>query len=250
VNFYFYFSKLATPLIIPSNILIFLLIIFFYLGILKDKEIFKKFFSLIFIIFSIISITPIGHNLIYFFLEKNFYDSKVPDDFEFIFVPSGSKNRILTAINIKNNNNDLNDVKIIYSSGVAYLDKTNSKDTETFFTKNLILNSKIQKDDIIFLPEARNTMENFKRLDEFLSYEKKKDSKILLITDAFHMNRSLIIAQKYNLNILTFPSDFITKNQTVGFINSYQNLSVIRNLSKFNLFTKEVISSFFSFFYR
>jgi uncharacterized SAM-binding protein YcdF (DUF218 family) len=248
MNFYFYLSKIATPLLIPSNIIIFLLIILFYLGILKNKKIFKKFFSLIFIIFSVISITPIGHNLIYFFLEKDFYDSKIPDDFEFIFVPSGSKNRILTAINIKSNNSDLNEVRIIYSSGIAYLDKTNSKDTETFFTKNLILNSKIQKNDIIFLPEARNTYENFKRLNEFLIKEEKKNSKILLITDAFHMKRSLQNAQKHKINISVFPSSFITKNESESLINSYQNLSIINNLSKFNLFIKEVISSFFSVF--
>ena len=69
---------------------------------------------------------------------------------------------------------DLKEVKIIYSSGIAYLNKNNSKDSETNLAKNLILSSKIDKNDIIFLPNARNTFENFKRLNEFL-IKKKKD---------------------------------------------------------------------------
>ena len=247
MNFYFYLSKIATPLLVPSNILVFLLIIFFYLGIFKNKIFFKKIFSLIFIVFSLISITPLGHNLIYFFLEKDFYDSKIPNKFDFIFVPSGSQKRILTAVKIKNES-ESNEIKIIYSSGVAYLDKKNSKDNETFFTKELISNSKIKKGDVIFLPEARNTYENFKRLNEFLVKIEKKDTKILLITDAFHMKRSLLNARKYKIDISVFPSNFITKNESIGLINSYQNLSIINNLNKFNLFIKEVISSFFSIF--
>ena len=141
---------------------------------------------------------------------------------------------------------DLKQVKIIYSSGIAYLDKNNSKDSETNSAKNLILTSKINEDNIIFLPDARNTFENFKRLNEFLIIKDKTNSKILLITDAFHMNRSLMMAKKFNLNISSLPSSYITKQDSVGLINSYQNISIVKNLSKFDIFIKELISTSFS----
>ena len=243
MNFYFYLSKIATPLLVPSNILIFLFIIFYYLGFIKKKIFLRKLFNFIFIIFLAISILPIGHNLLYFFLEKNFYNSKIPQKFDYIFVPSGSTDRLIAAIKIKNNP-DFENVKIIFSSGFVYLDKRYAKGTEPNAMYDFILNSKINNKDVIFLPEARNTYENFKRLDEFLTKE-KKESIILLVTDAFHMNRSLLIAKKYNINVLGFAAHFYTKSKPIGFINSYQNISIITNLRKFDVFVKELISTTF-----
>ena len=247
MDLYFYISKIATPLIVPSNFFILLLIVFFYIGFIKNKIFFRKFFIVIFIIFSTISIFPIGHNLIFFFLEKNFYSSKIPSKINYIFVPSGSRNRIISAINLIEDPN-LDDIKIIYSSGIAYLDKNKSTDTEANLVKVLIENSKIDIDNIIFLPDARNTFENFKRLNEYLIIKDKLDSKILLVTDAFHMKRSLMMAKKFNLNISGFPSSYITKQDSVGLINSYQNISITNNLRKFDVFIKELISTSFARF--
>ena len=240
-DLYFYISKIVTPLIIPSNILIFLLIIFFYISFIKNKIFVRKFFISIFIIFSIISVFPIGNNLIYFFLEKKFYNPEIPDKIDYIFVPSGSINRTIFALNFLNNSN-LKEVKIIFSSGNHYLDKNNSKDSETNLVKSLISNSKINSENIIFLDNARNTLENFKRLNEFLVKKDKVKRKILLITDAFHMKRSLMIAKKFNINISSLPSNYITKKDFVGLINSYQNIRITKNLIDFDIFIKELIS--------
>ena len=247
MDLYFYISKIATPLIVPSNIFILLLIIFFYIGFIKNRIFFRKCFIVIFFIFSSISILPIGHNLIFFFLEKNFYSSKIPSKIDYIFVPSGSINRIIYTINLVKDPN-LADIKIIYSSGIAYLDKNKSTVSEANLVKSLITNSKIGIDNIIFLPDARNTYENFKRLNEYLIKKDKSDSKILLITDAFHMSRSLMLAEKFNLNISGLPSSYITMQNPTGLINSYQSLRFTGNLSKFDIFIKELISKFFSVF--
>jgi len=242
VDLYFYISKIVSPLIIPSNILIFLLIIFFYIGFIKKKFFVRKFFIFIFVIFSIISVFPIGNNLIYFFLEKKFYKPEIPSKIDYIFVPSGSIKRTIFALNFLNNLN-IKDVKIIFSSGIPYLDKNNSKDSEAILVKSLISSSKISTENIIFLPNARNTFENFKRLNEFLIKKNKTQSKILLITDAFHMKRSLMMAKKFNLNISSLPSNYITKKDSVGLISFYQNISVVNNLRNFDTFIKELIST-------
>jgi uncharacterized SAM-binding protein YcdF (DUF218 family) len=98
MNLYFYASKIITPLILPSNFFIFALIIFFYLGILKKKEKFKKIFSIFFVLFSLISLLPLGENLIYYVLEKSYKNNKLPKNIDYIFVPSGSPERIVQAI--------------------------------------------------------------------------------------------------------------------------------------------------------
>ena len=246
-DLYFYISKIVTPFIIPSNILTFLLIIFFYIGFIKNKIYVRKFFISIFIIFSTISIFPIGNNLIYFFLEKKFYNPEIPNKIDYIFVPSGSIKRTIFALNFLNNSN-LKEIKIIFSSGIPYLDQNNSKDSETSIVKSLVSSSKISSENIIFLSNARNTFENFKRLNEFLIEKNKGQSKILLITDAFHMKRSLMMAKKFNINISSLPSNFLTKKDSVGLINTYQNISIVNNLRDFDTFIKELISTSISRF--
>ena len=241
MSFYFYASKILTPLILPSNFLIFVLIIFFYLGILKKKERFKKIFSVFFVLFSLISLLPVGENLIYYVLEKNYKNSKLPKNIDYIFVPSGSPERIVQAIKIKNHYVPAK-IKIIYSSGNAALDKKKGKDSETPFVKTIIVNSKMDKQDIIFLPNARNTIENFKQLKSFLKGEKNK--KILLVTSASHMKRSLMIAKKYNIETQGFPSSFKSRTNSFSLVNFYQNINIQRNLYYFDIFFKEMLGIF------
>ena len=241
MNLYFYASKIITPLILPSNFFIFALIVFFYLGIWKKKEKFKKIFSVFFVIFSLISLLPLGKNLIYYVLEKSYKNNKLPKNIDYIFVPSGSPERIVQAIKIKNHYVPAK-IKIIYSSGNAALDKKKGKDSETPFVKTIIVNSKMDKQDIIFLPNARNTIENFKQLKSFLKGEKNK--KILLVTSASHMKRSLMIAKKYNIETQGFPSSFKSRTNSFSLVNFYQNINIQGNLYYFDIFFKEMLGIF------
>ena len=245
---YFYISKIFTPLIVPSNFFIFILIISFYFGIYKKRIFFKKIFVTIFILFSIISTIPVGSSLIFFFLERDFIDAKVQKDLNYIFVPSGGHDRLIAAIRIKNEYN-LDSVKIIYSTGKAFIEKDKATDVELLFVNNLILNSKIKKQDIIFLPEARNTLENFKRLNEYLILVNKKSSKILLITHGYHLKRSLMLASKYELQIYPFSSSLIHTKNEKSIINSYQAISFLHNLRLFDIFAKELISASITYFF-
>ena len=241
MNLYFYASKILTPLILPSNFLIFTLVIFFYLGIYRNKDKFKKIFFVIFIIFSSISLFPIGENLIFYMLEKNYKKNKLPKSIDYIFVPSGSSERIVQAIKIKKQYLPAK-VKIIYSSGNSALDSNKGIDSEAPFVEIIINNLNINKKDIIFLPNARNTIENFKQLNHYLG--KDSDKKILLITSPSHMKRSLIIGKKNNIKVYGFSSNFYTKNSSFSLINYYQNINFMRNLSYFDKFFKELIGIF------
>lgn len=215
--------------------------IFFYLGIVKKKEKFKKIFFIFFIFFSCISLFPLGKILVHHVLEKDYKNNKLPNHIDYIFVPSGSRERIVQAINIQKNYLPKK-VKILYSSGNTSLDKKDKKNLETDFVQTIILNSNIEKKHIVFLPNARNTIENFKQLKLFL--DKKKNKKVLLVTSAFHMKRSLMIAKKYNIAIQGFPSSFYISSGYFSLIDSYQNLSTQNNLYHFDIFFRELVGIF------
>ena len=136
--------------------------------------------------------------------------------------------------------------KIIYSTGRAALNKNKSTDSEEIFTKDLIPNFKINIEDVIFLPEARNTLENFMLLNNYLNEMNINNPKIFLITHGYHIKRCLIFAKKYDLKITGYPSKLSTKSYSSGLINSYQGMDVLSNLSLFDLFIKEMISTIFA----
>jgi uncharacterized SAM-binding protein YcdF (DUF218 family) len=245
MDFYFYISKIFSPLIIPSNFFIFSLIFLFYFGIFRNKIFFKKIFFFFFYVFILIAILPIGKMLVYHVLEKNFFNVEVPKDINYIFVPAGGEDRIITAIKIKNKYK-LKNVKIIYSTGRAALNKNKSTDPEKIFTKDLISNFKIDIEDVIFLPEARNTSENFMLLNNYLNEMNINNPKIFLITHGYHIKRCIIFAKKYDLKITGYPSKLSTKSYSNGLINSYQGMDVLSNFRLFDLFTKEMISTIFA----
>ena len=245
IDYIFVPSGSINRIIFPSNFFIFSLVFLFYFGIFKNKIFFKKIFFLIFFIFSSVGILPIGNILVYQVLEKNYFDVKVPKDISYIFVPAGGEDRIITAMNIKNEYK-LDNVKIIYSTGRPSLNKNKSIDTEEIFTKNLISNFKINSDDIIFLPEARNTSENFILLNNYLNKMNINNPKIFLVTHGYHIKRCLIFAKKYDLKITAYASRLTTKSYSSGLVNFYQHIDVLSNFKMFDLFIKEMISSIFA----
>ena len=66
-----------------------------------------------------------------------------------------------------------------------------------------------------------------------------KNSETILITSAYHMKRSIIIANKKGLNFFPYAIDFKTKDSN-SLINSYRAFNIVDNLKKFNLFFREI----------
>ena len=62
----------------------------------------------------------------------------------------------------------------------------------------------------------------------------------VLITSAFHMKRSLLIADKFELDIIPYPVDFRSIKEE-KLINNYQNFNILHNLFKFELFIRELL---------
>ena len=67
-----------------------------------------------------------------------------------------------------------------------------------------------------------------------------KYSETVLITSAYHMKRSMMIAEKQGVRVIPYAINPISKS-TKPILNSYQVFDVSNNLSKFNTFFREIL---------
>lgn len=93
--------------------------------------------------------------------------------------------------------------KIYFSGGSGSMRLQNTQ-KESHFAEVLFDDLNIDKDRAVFETNSRNTYENFKNLNDVLD----KSGKYLLITSAFHMPRSVAIANKFELDVIPYPVDY------------------------------------------
>lgn len=225
---YFYLSKVLTPLVLPVNILIALLLFIF----LNKK--FKK-LSLFFLsIFIFISFVPLGNFLSNIFLNENIYYGKNSNNFDSILILGGSEDRILHGIYLSKLNPD---AKIIFSGGLNLIFSNNEKllkDEKKNFEN--ISKKLIDKNQLVSIPRSRNTFENLKNFTEVNAIYKFK--KTIVVTNPWHYKRTFFIAKKLNLDLE--PYYWPPKTKYSNFFDYYQNLDTSVNLIQFNRFFKEI----------
>ena len=243
---YFYLSKILAPFLNLANLFLFILL-FYFIKNYKLNTSYRTIKVLIFIIFFLISFLPVG-NLGLNYLEKNFFFKKDPVGVDKIIVLAGSEDIVSTKITNKLNLNDDSE-RLIYSVKLA-LDNPNSiiyflggdgnlvKDEidETFVAKLFYKDIGFNLDRVKFFNKTRNTAENLKLFKKYHN----SDETTVLITSAFHMKRSMLIAKELGLKLYPYPVDFKSFNYS-SIINYYQRFSVARNWVKFNLFFREII---------
>ena len=243
---YFYLSKLFAPLLNPTNLL-FIFLIFFYIYNLKSKIKFKLFSHIIFIFLLLLSFFPLG-NLGLKYLEKDYLAQDKVYKVDNIIVLAGSENISSTKIEEELSLNssserliisaklalDFPTSKIYYVGGDGHLVK--NKTNEVDMAKTFYSNIHFDLDRVIFIDNTRNTIEN---LEAFKDINILNQSNIL-ITSAFHMKRSMLIARELDLNIEPYAVDFRSVN-SFNILNYYQRLSIAENWQSFNIFFREII---------
>ena len=252
---YFYFSKFLAPLLNLTNLL-FIILIIFYLINLKTKFRFKFFSNIILILLLLISFFPLG-NLGLKYLEKDYILQDKVDKIDNIVVLAGSEKVFSTEITKKLSLNDGSErliasanlaleypnSKIYYLGGDGRLvkSKLNEADVAKIFYSNIHFDLK----KIIFIDNTRNTIENLKAFKNINTLNQSN----ILITSAFHMKRSMLIAKELDLNIKPYAVDFRSIND-FNILNYYQRLSIANNWQSFNIFFREIIgiSAFKLFF--
>ena len=253
MNSYFYLSKILSPFLSIINILFLFLIINIILYFFFKKKIIKNLILISFIVIFIIGFFPVGS----FFLksiEKKYYEQIKLEDVDAIAVLAGDINITQTSkfnkihfnkyssdriVNFVKLSNIYKDAKLIYVGGKPMLNNKNlisEIEAAKLFFKNINFNL----NNVVFLSESRNTIENIKSLKKFLKNNNYKN--ILLVTSAFHMDRVLLIAKKMDLKILPYAVSFLT-NDKQHFLNIWQSLNISNNFSSFDLYFKELLGS-------
>ena len=228
---YFYFSKILAPLINPTNFLFLALIILFIIYYKNKKKIIFKILTITIFFLSIISILPIG-NIGLKYLEKDFINKESYQNIDNIVVLSGSDNRLLASVKL---GNKYKNTEIYYIGGNAYLIKNDIND-EINNAKKIYEELNFDMTRVNFIGQSRNTIENFKEIEKLNLI----DSKTVLITSAYHMKRSIIIAKEFGLKLIPYVVDPKTNRQS-PLINIYQDFNISKNLGNFNLFFREII---------
>ena len=230
-SFYFYLSNILNPLLNPLNFLfIVLIIILIYFYKLKSKAIYNLLIINLSIIL-LISFLPIG-KLGLNYLENDFKNPKPNQAIKNILVLSGSDTRIIASIELSKN---YLHSKIYYIGANSYPEKQDPlydhSRVRTFYE-----NMNFEMDRLYFVGNSRNTIENFDDIKKLNII----GSETILLTSAYHMKRSMLIASKKNLDLLPYAIDF-TPEVKKSLMSIYKSFNVVNNMNKFNLFIREII---------
>lgn len=238
-DFYFFLSKILNPLLNPLNILFLFLIVLGFSYLKSKKKIIFKLFILNITIISLIAFLPLGkYGLNY--LEKDFQNQNQYKNISNILVLPGADSRIIASVKLAN---FYKKSKIYYIGLNFYNDEKNS--SYDVRARNFYENMNFDMNRVKFVGTSKNTIENLTEIENL----KLKDSETILLTSAYHMKRSIMIAKKKNLNFLPYAVDIPSKDNK-NLLNTYKSFDVVNNMIKFNLFFREIIGIFaFKIFY-
>ena len=215
-----YFNKILPIIFSPLGLLIFLLIY----GILRKKRLPLVIASILVIVFSL----PLVSNKLTQLLEQN-YEPVAPYDVEkadAIVVLSGmvrtiSKNnetfyefsdavdRILAGVELLKLNKAQNIIltrgKLPWNSGIP----------EGEFLAVFVKSQGVVENQIILTENVQNTNDEAKAVSKLLP----QNSKIILVTSAFHMPRAMIVFENQNLIVIPYAVDFRFSENKLDFLD-------------------------------
>ena len=190
---YYYLSKFLGPLLNPTNFLFIFFIILFIFYLISKRKIILKILCLNILLIIIVAFFPTG-SLGLKYLEKDFIIKKEYKNIKNILVLSGADDRIIASVSLAH---QYPEAKVFYVGGNAYLVKNNENDNPTI-AKKFYNKLNFDMDRINFIGKSRNTIENFKEIKELdLKY-----SETILITSAYHMKRSMMIAKNKGVKVI------------------------------------------------
>ncbi|MBK1813876.1 YdcF family protein [Clostridium sp. YIM B02505] len=227
-----YVFKFITNLILPPGCFIILLIALGVLQYKREKRLPKL--ALIVVVLIYITSIPLTANFIIHSLEYKFNPpSKLEGDVIVMLgggaslsspdisgigsLSGSSANRLLTTARLHNKTK----LPIIISGGSVY----GESGTEAEIAKRQLIDLGLDEKDIIQEDKSRTTTENALYTSKLM--EEHHFSKPILVTSAFHMERSIINFTNANIkNAIPYPADYFTNAKlTIGFESFVPNSS-------------------------
>lgn len=128
--------------------------------------------------------------------------------------------------------------KIIISGGQNGMFKEDNFSEAAFIKKNL-MDLGVPGDDLFTEDQSRNTIENAKYSKEMLNQMGLSNSKIVLVTSSFHMQRARVIFEKQGFNIRPYPCAFSILPGSAQF-KLYQLIPSTKAMDWWQTFLKEM----------
>ncbi len=247
---FFTTSKLVWALLSPSNLIIFLFAFGSILLLFNATSWAKKILIPTSIVALLLTAYPLGDYLIAP-LENRFQQpTELPQYIDGIIILGGGEDlrRSLSwnrpevgeggdrFIGAKELANYFPYAPIIFTGGSGSMQLQNSLNnkSEASIAKQLLIILGIAEDRLIIESKSRNTYENFKIVKPMLPV---KNGTYLLVTSAFHMPRSVGIARKQGINVISFPVDYRSSSKELRQVN----FNLFRNLKSLEPAWKEWI---------
>lgn len=201
--------------ILPPGIFLLILLIFCF-GLKKQKNKFAGILLIVTLLFYLFT-TPILSNSIIRSLESRYSLPKNVSGDAIIMLSGGATldtpniggnghlsgsaaNRLITCVELYKKLN----LPIIISGGQVFQNTGREADV----AKTILINMGIPEDKIIVENQSLNTTQNAKFTKVILNNHNFKSP--ILVTSAFHMERSVIQFKKFDVQVLPFPTDYQT----------------------------------------
>ena len=224
-DLFFITSKLVWALLSPMNIIVVLVCLIALLLWLNKVSLAKLLASILFVVNLPLLIYPVSDYLIYP-LEQRFQKPEVmPSNVDGIIIlggaedlkvsvswqqaeVSGAADRYIAAAELAEL---YPTTPVIYTGGSGLLRFQTNDGIGLSIAQTLFENIGVEQHRLIIESQSRNTDENFLLTKPLLPRE---EGNYFLITSAFHMPRSVGIAQQQNINVIPYPVDY-RSNQPV-----------------------------------
>lgn len=162
---------------------------------------------------------------------------------EAIVVLGGATNRVIYAAQLYRQNK----APIIILSG-GRIDWRGGGESESADMANVLTSIGIPSEVIVQEPDSLNTYQNAVNVKKIL--ESRGIGKVLLVTSAMHMPRSIQIFQRQGINAIAAPTDFLVSQGELQELSSTPKAAILNllpdsnNLQQFTSALKEYIGSF------
>ena len=133
-------------------------------------------------------------------------------------------NRFLSSIDLINQNKAN---KLIYTSGkIPWIE---NRKPEGYILKNKAISLGVPPEKILVTENVKNTYEESIAVTKLIP----KNSSIILVTSAFHMDRSKYLFEKNGFVVIPFPVDFRSSDTDISIFSFLPSLGAMKKVSRF-----------------
>ncbi|MBI2234846.1 MAG: YdcF family protein [Micavibrio aeruginosavorus] len=246
---FFPLSKIVWALLAPANLLFLLLLLAVLLG-MKWRSAGQVMLVAAFSFYVVLGVMPVGPDLLYSLERYSARPVPMPEKVDGIIVLGGG---VETRASVISGQPEFNDgaerilsgltlaraypnAILVFSGGSSKLIDNEHKESESITT--LLENIGFPDDNIVYENESRNTYENIRNTKDMVMPQPGETW--LMVTSAFHMQRSMAVAKKLGWDVLPYPVDYRSPGR---YLLWPERFDLLDNMNQAGLALREVVGT-------